>query len=332
MSATTTDPTDTAVTTAAYVAAVAEALAGVPEPERQELLDDLGEHLTELAAEDDEPLDVRLGSPESYAAELVASAGITVEPTAPHPPEPSWRRAVEVGQGWLRGERAEATRTFLAEMRPGWWVLRGWCLAALLAATMAGDERAVFPVPEVSSNPAVALLVLGAACLASVRLGRARGWLDRAATLVGLAGLLVAAGHSGANREVPQYAVGPYLTAPDGRIIENIWPYDGTGNPLDGVLLFDQQGLPIELGPDVSAHSQVAIPGLYPLVQRTYEFDPATGAEREVPVTAPIVSIPMLPSGTSPASTTPASTTTTATPTTVTPVATTTTTAPQPTR
>jgi hypothetical protein len=66
----------------AYLASVRAALSDLPAEERDELCEDLEQHLVEVAAESDEPLSARLGSPESYAAELRASAGLGA-PVAP---------------------------------------------------------------------------------------------------------------------------------------------------------------------------------------------------------------------------------------------------------
>lgn len=301
MSATTTALATITPAAEAYVVAVAAALAGVPEAERQDLLDDLADHLAELAAEDGEPLAVRLGAPEAYAAELVASAGIDVGPPGPTVVVPLWQRGVESVGRHLSSERADAVRAFLPELRPGWWVLRGWCAMAILAVMATPDEREVFPLPEVFGNPVLSIVALGAACTASVRLGRRRGWANAVATALGVLGLVVAV-VAGGDRTEYVYETGDgygygFLTAPDGRVIDNIWPYDGAGNPLDGVLLFDQEGVPIDLGGDPGS-SQVPVAGLFPKQQSTYEYDPVTGLERAVPVAPPTVSIPQLPSGT----------------------------------
>ena len=59
----------------AYVEAVRAALVGLPEPTRDELTEDLPEHLAEVLADGVGSLTERLGPPETYAAELRASAG-----------------------------------------------------------------------------------------------------------------------------------------------------------------------------------------------------------------------------------------------------------------
>jgi hypothetical protein len=309
VSATTTEPGSVGVSTERYLAAVASALAGVPEPERQELLDDLAEHLAELAAEDGDALEVRLGPPEVYAAELVASAGLVTEPLPPDVPVSLARQWIDAGARRWHGERAAAIRGFLPELAPGWWLARAWCVVALLAIVNTPDQRRIFPLPEVVGNPLVSFVVLGAACVASVRIGRAGGWRDRVVTVVGVIGLLVAVVNGG-DRTVYvtesgyEDGWGGYgsLVAPDGRVIQNIWPYDGDGQPIE-VFLFDQDGRPIDVGGEV-AEGTLGVPGLFPQPRTTWEYDPVTDTDREVPMSPPVVSIPQLPPASSTETTT----------------------------
>ncbi|MGH3101424.1 MAG: HAAS signaling domain-containing protein, partial [Thermoleophilia bacterium] len=55
---------------ASYATAVRAACADLPGPDRELLLEDLEDHLQEVAAEAGGPLEERLGRPEAYAAEL----------------------------------------------------------------------------------------------------------------------------------------------------------------------------------------------------------------------------------------------------------------------
>ena len=64
----------------AYARDVRAELADVPAERLAELLDDLEEHLVEVAGEGGEPLTVRLGPPAEYAAELRRAAGLTGAP------------------------------------------------------------------------------------------------------------------------------------------------------------------------------------------------------------------------------------------------------------
>src|SRR5438105_11699669 len=61
-----TDPASTDV--AVYAAAIRAELAGLAPTERDTLLEDLEDHLAEVAAESDATLTERLGSPAAYAA------------------------------------------------------------------------------------------------------------------------------------------------------------------------------------------------------------------------------------------------------------------------
>ncbi|MGV9767766.1 HAAS signaling domain-containing protein, partial [Micromonospora tulbaghiae] len=58
-----------------YVDRVRAALADLPPGVRDELTEELPEHLAEVAAEGEGTLVDRLGTPEAYAAELRAAAG-----------------------------------------------------------------------------------------------------------------------------------------------------------------------------------------------------------------------------------------------------------------
>ena len=60
---------------ATYAAAVRSALASLPDAERASLLEDLENHLAEVASESDLSLQERLGKPEDYAAELRSAYG-----------------------------------------------------------------------------------------------------------------------------------------------------------------------------------------------------------------------------------------------------------------
>jgi hypothetical protein len=248
-----------------YMAGVADELDDLPESERRELLEDLEQHLMEVAAEADGDLVERLGPPEIYAAELRASAGI--QPRG-EPPERSLRRRLadrlaRSGPGRLvrsvaATEAARSVRGFLPELRPGWWVLRGY-LAVVIAAVLWEDRAYPFArvlVPRVY-GPLIGLVLVGLAIWFSVRLGR-RAALSRSArrmSVVSSLGVillgLMALGQVDRG-VVPIEALSVespspgYLQHADGAPIANICPFAADGTPLSGVLLFDQSGRPIE--------------------------------------------------------------------------------------
>ncbi len=130
---------------AAYARRVREALADVPAARAEELLEDLEEHLVEVAAEAPGPLADRLGprptTPRSCAG--------------PQACRRAARRGTEPG-GWrsdLRRHRARygdhravvAVRQFLPELRPAWWVVRGWAAVAVVDYYLQGEVTMPLP-------------------------------------------------------------------------------------------------------------------------------------------------------------------------------------------
>jgi hypothetical protein len=78
------------VTTSSYAEAVGRWLDDLPAATAAELLEGLGEHLAEIGADDFASLVDLLGSPDSYAAELRASAGLPPRAVFARPtPQPS---------------------------------------------------------------------------------------------------------------------------------------------------------------------------------------------------------------------------------------------------
>jgi hypothetical protein len=231
-----------------YLKDVAPHLAALPPDERAELLEDLAQHLREIAAEPGPPLAERLGPPEAYAAELLASAGVS---TAGVPGPPLLARAGSLLAG-LRGSWVgQETIRLLPVLRPAWWVVRAYLAVSLL--TGAGDH---------GWNPGGVLGVL-VAIPVSVRLGQRRlrgaGRLAVVAVNVVLAVYgLTLLGHTGAHqvRYIDSYGGPPpvsgCLAGATGAPITNLYAYDTEGRLLDPVLLYDQNGQPVDnLCPEV---------------------------------------------------------------------------------
>lgn len=241
----------------AYARQVRAALADVPAAQLAELLDDLEEHLVEVAAEGGEPLTVRLGPPADYAAELRRAAGLA-EPADPvDRPVPGWR--AELGTGVERLQAAPAygaVRDFLPELRPAWWVLRAWAALVAADALLAGSDS--FPIPTFGVGPVIGLVLTAAVVTWSVRRGlrvrRDPGLAHRRLAVAANAALAVLAlvavfGAGGTPEPAMAWDSGPSstdLAHEDGTPITNIHPYSATGEPLEGVLLYDQDGRPID--------------------------------------------------------------------------------------
>jgi hypothetical protein len=327
------DPTATDTTAAepadSYLEDVRQHLtgvAGLTDDERDELLDDLAAHLREVAADDPRPLDETLGPPDRFAAELLASAGLEGPATG----DAAGRLARWRAQGrrvrdhqWTR-----AVVGYLPELRPAWWVLRAYLIVLGLAALVAEgvEDLSAFPVPSLGS-PIVGLVAVAAAIVPSVRLGRSTAAEGQPRTsvrlvngvavvlaLVALAHLHDGFGAGGSDFVDPAYADGDPglvldtssgLTRADGTPITNIYAYDRHGELLSGVLLYDQDGNPLDLGDVVNdpiTGSELVtnypidangaqIRNAYPLDQRAAEWDDR-GVRRERAVPPPAVVVP----------------------------------------
>lgn len=282
-----------------YAAAVRAALADLPARDREALLEDLDDHLAEVAAEPGMPsLEERLGTPEAYAAELRAAYG----------GRPAGGRTRLTGRMRDRSTgvvRRVHTRLlglppyrqaagFAPELRPAWWVLRGYVVALAVLAPLGA--------PGLVPGDLAAWVFTLAVVWGSVWLGRhARtgtpGWgrLLLAGVNVLVAVLVIATMAdvpSTSSRSVsfdfgsPRPAVGPRM--PAGVYVEtvatlngevyNIFPYAEDGTPLHNVRLYDQDGRPITLDLEMSGQSLVIpcegeppIRNSYPLPLRSQE-------------------------------------------------------------
>jgi hypothetical protein len=186
---------------ARYATAVRAACADLPGPDRELLLEDLEDHLQEVAAEAGGPLSERLGPPEAYAAELRASTGLPAPATLRGRGAGSWLRrtwgAEQAGRLWQVASTHPAGRAvleFLPELRPAWWVLRGYLAVqassvaiSFLNANLGGLS---FPVPQLFGSRVLGLLAATAAVIGSVALGR-RGITRRGLVVLGNIGLSV---------------------------------------------------------------------------------------------------------------------------------------------
>jgi hypothetical protein len=293
---------------ARYATAVRDAFADLPAPERELLLEDLEDHLAEVAAEGEGPLEARLGAPEAYAAELRASAGLPA-PGAGGPGRAPSLRESRVARRLRRSWRAAVAHPaggaivgFLPELRPAWWVLRGYL--AVQAVAVAGSPLfsgggLSFPVPALFESQLLGLLATAVAVVVSVRWGRrARGGPGRRTlTVAGNAALALfgvilmlqlgadeAAGDYYRPDQVLSYAGPVSGLRADGEEISNIFAFDAQGRPLRDVYLVDQDGDPVVathydnelLEPRIPLDRDGnEVPNRYPQVQ--HELDPASG-------------------------------------------------------
>jgi len=300
---------------ARYAAAVRAAFADLPAPDREALLEDIEDHLVEVAAETGGTLQERLGPPEAYAAELRAWAGLPAAGAARRRRLRTSRLGRRLERLWraaLAHPAGGAVVEFLPELRPAWWVLRGYLVVQLasvgLSPLVAGNGLD-FPLPTILGSHVLGLLAVGAAVVGSVALGRhgpatrqGRRLTIAANAALGLFALFlfgdIGATRYAAEAHLDQYVVSGTYPEPglrnNGHEVSNIFPFDAKGRPLQGVDLYDQDGVPLvathEDNPELEARLPLdqrgnAIPNRYP--QEQYQVDPATGQRNPVPAPRP---------------------------------------------
>jgi hypothetical protein len=291
---------------ATYAAAVRAALSDLPSDQAEVLLEDLEDHLREIAAEAGGPLEERLGSPDQYAQELRAAYGAT---HASHQRQDSALRNLQRSfarvkeSAWYR-----ELRDFLPELRPAWWVLRAYLVVLVLTAAFSPGYN-LRPIPNPFSTRGLLEIVVAVfAIVVSVRLGRRNRPLARGGRLLAIGAnvaiaalalpVLISMG-TFPSATVMSYAgqsVDQPLMTPSGEVT-NIYAYSKDGKPLTDVLLYDQEGRPLTLSKDVGDVTSdypmgadgLPITNAYPLQQRHLNGDP---------VAAPRVALPPWPATT----------------------------------
>jgi len=251
-----------------YLAAVMRELADLPPAERDDLLDDLDDHLHEVLAEGEGSLEQRLGPPAMYAAELRTSAGLASSTTGGKSTAGLLHRAIDAMSSstiWRRTAEHPSTRAtldFLPQLRPAWWILRAWLAVEFIAAVQHprynyGFRDELGLIPRVAGVRYLAVLLLVIAVPISIAIGRRSHH--------GGARLLVLAGNVLAVAMIVPAVIALRSTtyvesqvAPqdglffNGHPITNIYPYDANGHPLDHVRLFDSDGQPLTPLPNMT--------------------------------------------------------------------------------
>ncbi|MEH0974906.1 hypothetical protein V6U77_27605 [Micromonospora sp. CPCC 205546] len=296
-----------------YAARVRAALADLPPAHRDELTEDLPEHLAEVAAEAGGSLVDRLGEPEAYAAELRAAAGVAA--TGAGGRRLDRRLGAVVDRFRARAHRWDvqlgpplgyATASeFLRLLRPAWWVLRGYLAAMLVTVVTTGDTFGV--LPELNGSTLAGLVLLAGSVLASIWLGHHTPGLTRPKRRmlhVGTAVLVIfgLVGLADMNGRVGSGDLGYEQISIDGRYehIRDVFVYDREGRLVENARLFDQNGDPIRLGhPTCLADLSVNGTGnpllfTYPYCPQQAPFAPRVPAGSE-----PWTGVPPLPAPTS---------------------------------
>ncbi|MFD6694722.1 HAAS signaling domain-containing protein [Micromonospora aurantiaca (nom. illeg.)] len=285
-----------------YVDRVRAALADLPPAVRDELTEDLPEHLAEVAAEGEGALVDRLGTPEAYAAELRAAAGAGEgrRPARFHrlaearDQAATQIRLLDRQLGPVLGH--ETVSDFLRPLRPAWWLVRGWLAALLISVMVDGGRPGLLPRPN--DNASAGLLLLVGAVVASLWLGRRSagftGWprrlhrLGTAALLLFGFAVLVDVDRNASSDVYSGYE----QTSVDRRYdrIEDVFVYDQQGRLIRDAQLFDQNGVPIRLGWPNCLDSSGAVPAprnAYPYCPELAPFGAPASPSIAPPAPAP---------------------------------------------
>ena len=272
---------------AGYAAAVRRALVGLSPEQVEDLTDGLEANLAEALADESaagrglDPV-TRFGTPEEYAAELGAAAGLgPVEggrrrrriPDDLRHPVRALRWFGSTLLEWLRGHPWwRPVEGFLVSLRPAWWVLRGWVVWQLTKPFVAWDDDGWMP------RGFAGFVALGVLVVASVQWGRGRWrlpgrWqrlpvLVSAVAAVAVIPVMVAAHDGSVVYVYPDQSVA--YAAPvepsngvwvDGMQVSNLFVYDAQGNPLSGVQVYDDRGRPV-VATDDQGQSPWYLPGV----------------------------------------------------------------------
>jgi hypothetical protein len=266
-----------------FVAEVRARLADLTEEQREDLLDGLEADLSDQLADGAD-----LGDPASYAAELRAAAGLPEQPRRASRPIPALRapRAEDVERllddarrQWFAAlERHPAgSRAWevVSALRPAWWVARAWVLATTIDV-WAGPWERISVVPTLGV-PLLGPAVLVAAVVVSTLVGLGRLWPGSGPARPVLPRALVVAANVAAVCALFSVATGgsaylssnqvlrdtEYWAPPEPRMrglhlgeepVRNVFAYDATGQPIEGVQLFAADGRPLTVEPAVAVH------------------------------------------------------------------------------
>ena len=271
---------------AGYAAAVRRALVGLGPEQVEDLTDGLEADLAEAMADEStagrgaDPV-ARFGTPEEYATELGAAAGLGPVPTTrKRRGLPDDVRHPIRALRWFGAQLLELLRgrlwwppleRFCVALRPVWWVLRGWVVYQLPRQVVGATHR-VLP------HGMLQWLLLAVLVVASVQWGRGSWrtsrswrWLPMAAsTVAAIAALpLTVVVVEGSTQYVYEtgsaapvgYAMPPDGVWVDGMQVSNLFVYDAAGNPLSDVQVYDDRGRPVVATGD-QGQAQWNLPGV----------------------------------------------------------------------
>ncbi|GMR02792.1 MAG: hypothetical protein BMS9Abin20_1141 [Acidimicrobiia bacterium] len=193
-----------------YLDVLESRLGDLPAEERSDLLGDLESHLEEILTDESaDTLSDRIGTPDAYADEFVASTGIA----GTSPTKRTLTETMSDSLRWIRSHpSADRARRCGEEMRPAWWTTRGLAIGLLLMWNYLWPGNPNFPWILVSW----AVVMLPLIIWASMRVGRnhqrtpAWKWLSIAVTIAGVFAIFALAANVSARLDTNSHEYDSY--------------------------------------------------------------------------------------------------------------------------
>jgi hypothetical protein len=282
-----------------YIAGVSAALADLPDKVRQDLLDDLPQHLAEIAADDPASLDSRLGSPPVYAAELRAAAGVDVSKRQRRARELAsavatlrpYLTTIDARTGQFLGY--ERFVDFLMLLRPAWWVIRGYAVALIVIMIFVGNTGLL---PDADGAGILGWLFVLLLIGVSIRIGRhplrLPAWARPVWTGAGVVLMIVILyGVAVADHVDSNY----YDSGPGYNDRSEVYIYNDSGQPITDVRVYDRDGNPVPVGVPLGCESTQQPwherRGCLPFIEPTTDSDPSrSGGPSRTPYPGPVPS------------------------------------------
>lgn len=243
-----------------YVEQVRAALADLRADEREELLADVEISVLETHEEYSGPLSDRLGTPERFANDLRAAAGLSAaRPVAGSSPTGSSGQLAARLRAAAGHPATAATLKAGRELAPAWWVARGFLVFSVIGFLAAGSVL-LGTVPLIG-GPVFTFMALIVVVLASIiagMVGRRASGATRAVLIVVNVALLLFAlpfaersiryltGYPVVEVTAEEYVEVPVFTY-QGSPVTNVYAYSREGELLQDVRLYDQNGNPLDL-------------------------------------------------------------------------------------
>jgi len=269
----------------AFVDQVRARLGDLHDEEREELVGGLEADIAELVSDGGSVSE--LGDPRAYADELRSAAGLERPVGGSGAPRTGLlgvrrpRRApgerVDVTLDRARSRWFELVDVpalkgpweILEALRPLWWVVRAWVALELVDYVFGNGGNRLDLVPTLGP-PLFDLLLLAAAIVVSVQIGRGRVWPGRrlrgaaysrllllGLNAVAVLALMVALPQVPTQDDISHAFDDGHASGSGGgggsglvhrgRVVHNVFPFDAQGRPLTGVQLFDENGSPLSV-------------------------------------------------------------------------------------